>query len=547
MSDHKASQRQWGPEDYWRVGPIFVRKRLALLLIIVCSVVVLLVFGLPFRTSNHADRDIPAYRYNDPELAGISDLVQVLDADGQVRYVGEVAAGAYTGRGKVFDTAGELLYDGPLVEGVYEGADAKVYQSGILVYTGEMAGNLYEGQGRRFAPDTGIVSEGQFSKGFLEGEGQEFYPSGALLREGSFSRDLLEGEGAEYGEDQTLLREGTFSAGLLHGEGREYTASGKLRYEGQFWRGIYHGHGELYNTLLGVRSAEGTFVYGRLTGQGTIYHPSGQLLYTGQVCGERPRADAFLGLSLEEVEAAFTTHWLLYSCEGITAFVYPYFNLMFITESPVPLVSPAQMEEEAQWERQELLDALEQPALEAAETENDVPEDAEESGEILDTPAEDESGMDGGGSEKDGAEEITAKMAVTYASAASMEPPPKLYEDETLSPDTDKREIIITQVLSYGQPLPCAAQPESGFISGRHLIGWREWFSDFAAGEAVWDVSVRQSGQFIWRFTPWPLAQAEEYVDELLAEYAGVETMTVGKEDKDMSLWYQAAKWREGP
>ncbi len=547
MSDHKASRRQWGPEDYWRVGPIFVRKRLALLLIIVCSVIVLLVFGLPFRASNHVDRDIPAYRYNDPELAGISDTVQVLDADGQVRYVGEVAAGAYTGRGKVFDTAGELLYDGPLVEGVYEGADAKVYQSGILVYTGEMAGNLYEGQGRRFAPDTGIVSEGQFSKGFLEGEGQEFYPSGALLREGSFSRDLLEGEGAEYGEDQTLLREGTFSAGLLHGEGREYTASGKLRYEGQFWRGIYHGHGELYNTLLGVRSAEGTFVYGRLTGQGTIYHPSGQLLYTGQVCGERPRADAFLGLSLEEVEAAFTTHWLLYSCEGITAFVYPYFNLMFITESPVPLVSPAQMEEEAQRERQELLDALEQPAPEAAETENDVPEDAEESGEILDTPAEDESGMDGGGSEKDGAEEITAKMAVTYASAASMEPPPKLYEDETLSPDADKREIIITQVLSYGQPLPCAAQPESGFISGRHLIGWREWFSDFAAGEAVWDVSVRQSGQFIWRFTPWPLAQAEEYVDELLAEYAGVETMTVGKEDKDMSLWYQAAKWREGP
>ena len=510
MSDHKESRRQWGPEDYWRIGPIFIRKRLALLLIIVCSVAALLVFGLPFRASDHADRDIPAYRYNDPALAGISDLVQVLDADGQVRYVGEVAAGAYTGRGKVFDAAGELLYDGPLVDGVYEGADAKVYRSGVLVYTGEMAGNLYEGQGRRFAPDTGIVSEGEFSKGYLEGQGQEFYPGGALLREGSFSRDLLEGEGAEYGEDQTLLREGTFSAGLLHGEGREYTASGKLRYEGQFWRGIYHGHGELYNTLLGVRSAEGTFVYGRLTGQGTIYHPSGQLLYTGQVCGERPRADAFLGLSLSEVEAAFTTHWLLYSCEGITAFVYPYFNLMFITESPVALLSPAQ---------------------------------AEEPSKIPDTPAKDGSENV---SEKDSVEDITAKMAVTYTAAANVEAQPVFYEDEVLSPDTDKREIVITQVLSYGQPLPCAAQPESGFISGRHLIGWREWFSDFAAGEAVWDVSVRQSGQFIWRFTPWPLAQAEEYVDELLAEYAGVETMTVGKEDKDMSLWYQAAKWRDG-
>ena len=53
-------------------------------------------FGLPFRASNHVDRDIPAYRYNDPELAGISDTVQVLDADGQVRYVGEVAAGGHS-------------------------------------------------------------------------------------------------------------------------------------------------------------------------------------------------------------------------------------------------------------------------------------------------------------------------------------------------------------------------------------------------------------------------------------------------------------------
>lgn len=192
MSDHKESRKQWGPEDYWRIGPIFIRKRLALLLIVGCSAAVLLIFGLPFQTADHADQSLPAYRYNDPALAGISDIVQVLDADNHVRYVGEVAAGSYTGRGKVFDAAGELVYDCPLVDGVYEGAGAKVYRSGVLVYTGEMSGNLYEGQGRRAAPDTGIVSEGEFSKGYLEGQGQEFYPGGALLREGSFSRDLLE-------------------------------------------------------------------------------------------------------------------------------------------------------------------------------------------------------------------------------------------------------------------------------------------------------------------------------------------------------------------
>ena len=137
-------------------------------------------------------------------------------------------------------------------------------------------------------------------------------------------------------------------------------------------------------------------------------------------------------------------------------------------------------------------------------------------------------------------------MAVTYTAAASVEAQPEFYEDEALSPDTDKREIVITQVLSYGQPLPCAAQPESDTASGWHRPGWREWFSDFAAGETVQDAAVRQSGQFIWRFTPWPLAQADRDIDEYLAEYAGVETMTVRKEDKDMSLWYQAAKWRDG-
>lgn len=472
MNSPEKKERRWGPNDYWRAGPIFVRKQLAVLLILALSVSILLVFGLPFQTESTEEAHIPTYRYNDPELAGISGLVQVLDDENRARYVGEVTAGAYTGRGKVFNEAGELLYDGPLIDGVYEGADAKVYRSGALVYTGDMAGNYYEGQGRRIDPETGVVSEGQFSRGLLEGQAREFYADGTLLREGTFSRDLLEGEGSEYGPDGVLLREGAFSAGLLHGDGREYTASGKLRYEGRFWRGIYHGQGTLYDTLLGVRAAAGNFVYGRLTGQGTIYHPSGQLLYTGQVCGERPRADAFLGLSLADVESAFTSHWDLYSCEGVTAFVYPYFHLMFITESPVELVSPAQAEETAQ---------------------------------------------------------------------------PALYDDELLSPDTDQHSIMIAQVLSYGCPLPCSAQAELDNVSGQHRPGWREWFSDFALSETARGVSIRRSGQFIWRFTPRLLpGEDHKLIDEFLAEHAGVETMTVRKEDKDMSLWYQTAKWRDG-
>lgn len=518
MSNPEKKRRGWGPKDYWHIGPVYAQKQLVLLAIIALSAAILLIFGLPVQMPGDEEGRLPAYRYNDPELAGVSGLVQVLDEEDRVRYVGEVAAGAYTGRGRVFNRAGELLYDGPLMDGVYEGPDAKVYQSSVLVYTGEMAGNLYEGYGRRIDPAAGIVSEGQFSRGLLEGQAQEFYADGTLLREGIFSRDLLEGEGREYSPEGVLLREGAFSSGLLHGEGREYTAGGKLRYEGQFWRGRYHGQGTLYDTLLGVRSAAGVFAYGSLTGQGTIYHPSGQLLYTGQVCGERPRADAFLGLALAEVEAAFTQHWMLYSWEGITAFVYPYFNLMFITESPVELASPAQAEEQAERERQELLGALDRPASEAekaedfpgAETEQDVTEKTREQ---------------------------------------SIEPSqPPAYEDELLSPEADKRSIIITQVLSYGQPLPCAAQPEQDEASGRHRPGWREWFSDFALSGVARGACVRRSGQFIWRFTPGTQSgEDSELIDELWAEYAGVKTMTVRKEDKNMPLWYQTAQWGDSP
>lgn len=517
MSDREGTRPSWGPKDYWHIGPIYVRKRLALLGIIGLSATVLTIFGLPFPRHEETGEQPPAYRYDDPELAELSGLVQVLDGEGRVRYIGEVAAGAYTGRGNVYNAAGELLYDGPLIDGIYEGSDAKVYQAGALVYTGEVSGNLYEGQGRRIDPATGVVSEGQFSGGFLEGQGREFYADGTLLREGAFSRGLLEGEGCEYSPEGVLLREGAFSAGLLHGDGREYTSRGQLQYEGQFWRGIYHGQGDLYDTLLDVRSVSGAFVYGRLTGQGTLYHPSGQPLYTGQVCGEQPRADAFLGLSLAEVEEAFLTHWLLYTCEGTTAFVYPYFNLMFITESPVELVSPTQMEEAAKQERQELLDALKLPASEAAAETDGSPDLAEEAYSMtVDTPV----------------------------SAEPSQPP--VYEDELLSPDTDKQAVIITRVLSYGQPLPGAALPEQDLVTGQHYLGWREWFSDFALDGTVQGASVRQSGQFIWRFTP-SLPGGKTPVEEFWTTQAGVETMTVRKEGKDMSLWYQMAQWGDNP
>ena len=98
MDNRKESQQQWGPKDYWHAGPVYIRKQLALLLLIAGSAAALLLFGLPFPAPDHAGQDIPAYRYNDPALAGITGIVRVLDASGRVRYTGQVAAGAYTGR-----------------------------------------------------------------------------------------------------------------------------------------------------------------------------------------------------------------------------------------------------------------------------------------------------------------------------------------------------------------------------------------------------------------------------------------------------------------
>lgn len=327
-----------GPQDYWHIGPVYIWKWLFLLLVGAGSILVLVVFGFSLDLFWPANVP-PIYRYDDPTLQTITGVVRITDSAGRMRYQGEIAQGAYTGTGQVYDEQGQLCYEGPLVDGVYEGPDAKVYSGGQLVYTGDMSNNRYEGEGRRVNLRTGVVSQGQFSWGMLSGQGQEYDDDGHLLREGIFARDLLNGEGKEYNSAGLLLREGTFSDGLLHGAGTEYTEEGVLHYQGQFQRGVYQGVGTLYDTKSQAVLYEGEFMEGKASGEGRIYHPSGQLLYTGEVYDAMPRADAFLSLSLAEVEGAFTQHWQVYVWDGITAFVYPYFQLMFITKSPVSFCS----------------------------------------------------------------------------------------------------------------------------------------------------------------------------------------------------------------
>lgn len=486
-----------GRGDYWRLGPVYVWKWAVLAVLAALAVPALSLFGLP--SFPMPARTPPAYRYDDPKLAQVSGTVRVLDGQGVLRYEGEVAAGTYAGLGKVYDADGRLVYDGPLADGFFEGQDAKVYEEGRLVYTGEMSKNQYEGQGRRTDWRAGIVSEGQFSKGKLEGEGRQYDQNGTLLRSGTFADDLLNGPGLEYGQNGILLREGEFSGGVLHGSGIQYSLSGALQYEGQFQRGLYHGQGKLYQS--GALSYEGEFVNGMAVGQGSVRHPSGQVLYQGVVYDGQPRADAFLGLSLTEVEQAFREHWLLYVCGEAAAFVYPSFQLMFVAEGPVELASAAMEDAQAESRRQELLGALARQDPEA-----EPPQD--------------------------------------WAEAPAGGPQDEAVMDFSLSPEAAKGDIVIREVLSYGGPLPGAPQPAPDSPAGRRPAGWRERFSDYAAGEAQQAAAV-QIGAFVYEF---PETGGEPSdTDYRLAGKGGVLTSTVWREGKTPTLWYQSAVQEDGP
>ena len=494
--------------DYWHVGPVYVWKWAVILTLAAGSLAVLTVFGLPDVFSHAGSGRIPTYRYSDRRLAQLTGLVRITDDFDVVRYEGEISQGVCTGTGRVYGAGGQLVYSGPLADGVYEGPDARVYADGILIYEGGMAANRYEGQGRRTDPDTGIVSEGQFSAGVFAGDGKEFYPDGTLLRSGVFAGGLLNGEGREYGRDGALLRAGTFSDGLLHGVGAQYAQGGVLRYEGDFQQGIFHGQGTLYDVLSGARVYEGTFRQGVPAGWGRIYHASGQLLYEGNVYDGQPRADSFLGLSLADLEAAFQEHWLLYACEDATAFVYPYFHLMFVTQPPAALTSGAQREALAEQEGRELPDAL---AVQA----------------------------------RDGEEAALEAQAAPESAQASPGRAADFAGDRALSPDTVKSDVLITQVLSYGAPLAGVAQPEYGPPSGRRDAGWPEWFSDFAAGAPLSGVKVVRTGPFVYEFTP-STPCVTPGGDFYLAEEGGVESTTVLRRGKDGPLWYQSAVRKDG-
>ena len=131
---------------------------------------------------------------------------------------------------------------------------------------------------------------------------------------------------------------------------------------------------------------------------------------------------------------------------------------------------------------------------------------------------------------------VEVRIAGVQYSASAGAVLSKQYGDKELSSEIDHKDIIITEVLSYGGPLPGTAQPETDTASGRHKLGWREWFSDDAAGEML----LGAGGPFVYEFTAFEMDE-EQQIDYTLATGGGVTTTTVRRESKDLVLWYQSA------
>lgn len=452
-----TQKRQWSRKDYWHVGPVFIRKPWFLMLVIAGAAAVLALFGLPFSFFTPGDTGPPTYWYGDKALQEVSGRVRIVDSAGVLRYEGDVVNGVYSGQGAVYDSLGRLVYVGPLEDGFFQGDDGALYREGKLYYKGQMAGNRCEGLGQMFHPDTGrCVAEGTFLDGKLEGTGKEYTSDGSLLREGTFAAGLLEGQGREYSTTGVLLREGTFSAGLLHGQGTQWTEEGAMLYQGAFSHGVYQGEGILYDPQTGSIRYSGSFRNGQPMGYGTLYHTSGQALYTGQVWQDRPRGDAFLGLSLAELEEAFAEHWVLYIGEDEAAFVYPTFGLMFFTDCPITLVT------------------------------------AEGQG-------------------------------------------------EELSPALSPKDLVINEVLSYGDLLPGVPQPDTSQTVDPQPVDWRDWFSSYALGRTA-SPKVEQTGPFVYRFT-----RPEQGIGARpawTASGSGLGTLLVLDGGKDGTVLWQSA-WRE--
>ncbi|MDL2232096.1 hypothetical protein LJC63_00760 [Ruminococcaceae bacterium OttesenSCG-928-L11] len=204
-------------------------------------------------------------------------------------------------------------------------------ENGVIVYTGELSSGVCKGLGALYNKERTLLYEGEFANNKYNGEGTRYEPSGKVLYQGGFSDNLYHGQGKLH-KDGKLVYDGTFKNGKFDGEGRYYGENGLLQYSGQFSEDRYHGEGTRYHSD-GTKWYKGEFFEGEFQGEGSLYSSNGRLLYTGPMYGGEIDYRAFVGATLQDVEAAFSeTPRIYYQEDGNSCFVYEQAGIILTTD-----------------------------------------------------------------------------------------------------------------------------------------------------------------------------------------------------------------------
>lgn len=245
------------------------------------------------------------------------------DENGLVTYRGSFQNGLPNGKGKAYEN-GVLIYDGSFENGLYEGP-GELYRDGDLVYRGAFSQGRYEGIGELYENGE-LVYRGAFSAGLPNGMGVA-YQNGVKVYEGSMVNGAYSGQGTLFSPDGQKAYVGSFLNGMKDGQGTAYREDGTVLYKGSFAEDRFDGDGVYYLEGSGGTIAA-SFVAGRTDGAiswfvdgklwyegsaddltpdgfGTLYAKSGKPIYAGEMKKGTIDGAWLLGLSVEELRAAF--------------------------------------------------------------------------------------------------------------------------------------------------------------------------------------------------------------------------------------------------
>lgn len=134
---------------------------------------------------------------NDLNINGEADLTTnvqeggttgtMIDANGTIRYRGEIENEIQNGSGTAYDASGNVLYVGMRHDGEAEWEGILYYSlNNTIAYEGEREDGQPEWEGKRFYTNGKVAFEGNFNNGNPSGEGKLYDVDGNLIFDGKF-------------------------------------------------------------------------------------------------------------------------------------------------------------------------------------------------------------------------------------------------------------------------------------------------------------------------------------------------------------------------